>query len=105
MAKFIVIDANGLNALFNGNDISFVKPNCKKKNSPKQTNKTIDFSQVNLSASQVIMLSGICTSQFHFELFSWETNILIPSAIFNEHFSSILSYRYLDNDSPPPRLA
>ncbi|WP_412559868.1 hypothetical protein [Winogradskyella sp. MIT101101] len=104
MAKFIVIDANGLNALFSGNDISFVKPNCKKKNSPKQTNKTIDFSQVDLSTSQIVMLSGICISQFQFELFSWEPNISRPTAIFNEHFSSLLSYRFLDNDSPPPRL-
>tara|TARA_R110000823_G_scaffold38655_2_gene103935 strand:- start:202 stop:519 length:318 start_codon:yes stop_codon:yes gene_type:complete len=105
MGKFIAIDANGLNTLLGGNDISFVKPNCKKKNSPKQTNKTIDFSQVDLSTSQVVMLSGICTSQFQFELFSWKTNISRPTAIFNEHFSSLLSYRYLDNDSPPPRLA
>ena len=104
MAKFIVIDANGLNALFSGNDISFVKPNCKKKNSPKQTNKTIEFSQVDISTSQFVMLNGICTSQFQFEFFSWETNISRPTAIFNEHFSSVLSYRYLDNDSPPPRL-
>lgn len=104
MTKFIVVDANGLNALFSENDISFVKPNCKKKNSPKQTNKTIDFSQVDLSTPQVVMLGGICTSQFQFELFSWETDISLPTAIFNEYFSSLLSYRYLDNDSPPPRL-
>ena len=104
MAKFIVIDANGLKALFSGNDISFVKLNCKKKNSPKQANKTIDFSQVDLSTLQVVMLNGICTSQFQFELYSWETNISRPTALFDEHFSSVLSYRYLDNDSPRPRL-
>ena len=105
MAKFIAIDANGLNALIGGNNVSFVKPNCKKKNSPKQSNNTIDFSQVDLSASQVITLSGFCISQFQFEPFSWETNILKPTAVFNEYFTSILSYRYLDNGSPPPRLA
>jgi hypothetical protein len=103
MAKFIVIDANGLKVLFSGNNLSFVKPNCKKINSPKQTNKTFDFSQADLSASQIVMLSSICTSQFQFEFFSWETSISRITPLFDEHFSSLLSYRYLDNDSPPPR--
>ena len=105
MAKFVAIDANGLNALFSGSEITFANPFCKKKNSPKQSNKTVDFSKVDLTASQVVVLSGFCTSQFQFELFSWETNISELTAIFNEHFASILSYRYLDNVSPPPRWA
>jgi hypothetical protein len=82
-----------------------VKSNCKKKNSPKQSNQKTDFSQIDFSASQLVALGGLCTSQFQFGLFTWETNISKPVAVFNEHFSSILSYRYLDNDSPPPRLA
>ena len=51
------------------------------------------------------MLSGFCTSQFNIEIFCWEATIskLIPP--FNEHFTSKLSYLYLDNASPPPRLA
>ncbi len=105
MAKFFAIDANGLNTIFSGNDITFVKSNCKKKNSPKQSNQKTEFSQNDFSASQLVTLSGFCTSQFQFELFTWETNISKPIAVFNEHFTSILSYRYLDNDSPPPRLA
>lgn len=105
MAKFVAVDANGLNVLFSGNDVSFVKPYCKKKNSSAQTNKTTNFSQVDLATSQVIALNGFCTSQFQFELFTWEIKIPRPVAVFNEYFSSNLSYRYLDNVSPPPRLA
>tara|TARA_R110002049_G_scaffold253340_1_gene428613 strand:+ start:198 stop:515 length:318 start_codon:yes stop_codon:yes gene_type:complete len=105
MVKFLALDANGLNALFSGSEISFANPYCKKKNSAKQSNKTADFSEAGLTASQVIALSGFCTSQFQFELYSWETNFSETIAIINEHFSSNLSYRYLDNASPPPRLA
>jgi len=105
LAKFVAIDANGLNVLFGGNDITFINPHCKIENPPKQTNKTADFSQADLSTSQMISLSGFCTSQFHMELFSWEIDYSEPIAVFIEHFSSKLSYLYLDNDSPPPRLA
>ncbi|WP_031428429.1 hypothetical protein [Flavimarina sp. Hel_I_48] len=105
MAKFAAIDADGLNILFSGSDISFVNPHCKKENPPKQSKKTADFSQTDISASQVIALNGFCTSQFQLELFSWETNFAGPTVVFNEHFSSRLSYLYLDNASPPPRLA
>lgn len=105
MAKFVAIDANGMSVLFSGSNISFVKSHCKKKNSAKQTNKTTDFSQADVSTWQVIELSGFCSSQFQFELVSWEANFSEPVAIFNEHLSSRLLYLYLDNASPPPRLA
>jgi len=105
LAKFTAIDANALNALFSGNDVTFVNPYCKKKNSSAQTNKTTSFSQVDLATSQVIDLNGFCTSQFQFELFTWETKIPKPVAVFNEHISSNLSYLYLDIVSPPPRLS
>lgn len=102
LAKFIAIDSNGLNILFGGNEITFVKPNCKKENAPKLANKTMDFSQGDLVTSHEILLSGFCTSQF--ELFSWTTNISQPITIFNDYYTSSLSYRYLENVSPPPRL-
>jgi len=105
LAKFVAIDANGLSFLFSGSDISFVNPHCKKDKIQKQSKKTADFSQADLSFSQVIALNGFCTSQFQFEMFSWETNCSEPIAFFNEHFTSRLSYLYLDNESPPPRLA
>ena len=105
MAKFVAIDANGLNVLFSGSDITFVNPHCKKENAPKQSKKTVDFSQVDLLISQVIALNSFCTSQFQFELFSWETHYSEPIAVLNGHFTSRLINLYLDNDSPPPRLA
>ena len=105
MAKFLAIDANGLNVLFSGSDITFVKSHCKKKNSVKNLQSRSAFSQVDNTTSQVVDLSGFCTTQFQLELFTWETNTLKPIAVFNEYFTSHLSYHYLDNDSPPPRLA
>ncbi|MUH35519.1 hypothetical protein D9O36_06690 [Zobellia amurskyensis] len=105
MAKFIAIDANGLNALFSGSEIFFVKPNCKKKNSPKQLAKLADYSQGDQLALQVTLLDIACTSQFQFRVWSWETNISQPIAVNNQHYTSNLSYRYLDNAYPPPRLA
>lgn len=105
MAKFLAIDANGLNMLFSGNDITFVKPHCKKKNSVKNLQSTSVFSKVDNTKSQVIDLSGFCTSQFQLELYAWETSTLKPIVVFNEYFTSHLNYRYLDNDSPPPRSA
>ena len=104
LAKFVAIDANGLNVLFSKNDISFVKQTCKNKISSKQTNKATSLSQMDLTTSQEISLSGFCTSQFQLDLFTWETNILKSITVFNEHVPSNLSYRYLENDSPPPRL-
>jgi hypothetical protein len=85
--------------------MSFVKPHCKNENPPKLVKKTASFSQAEELAAQVITLNGFCTSQFQLELFSWETTYSEPIAIFNENFSPRLSYLYLDNASPPPRMA
>lgn len=104
LAKFVAIDADGLNALFSGNDIAFVNQYCKTENFPKQSNKTADYSEADLFASQIIALNGFCTSQFQFEFHAWETSVSEATVIFNEHFTSRLSYLYLDNTSPPPRL-
>jgi len=105
LAKFLAIDANGLNVLFNGSEISFVNLHCKKENSPKQTKKTVGISQADQPASQVIDLVGFCTSQFQFELFTWETDYPKRITVFNNHITSRLTYLYLENASPPPRLA
>lgn len=105
MAKFAAIDANGLNALFSGSEISFVNPHCKFENPPKQTKKTTNFSQDDRSNFQIVELNGFCTSQFNFEIFTWKTSFPEPITFFNEHITSTLSYLYLDNVSPPPRLA
>lgn len=105
LAKLVVNDGNGLNILLGGNDITFVKLNCKKKNATKLSNKTLDFSQADLMTSQEVFLSGFCTSQFKFELFSLTTTISQPMIVFNDYFTSNLSYRFLENVSPPPRLS
>jgi hypothetical protein len=101
---FTAIDVDGLNVLSSGSDITFVNPHCKKENPPKQSKDSTVTSQFDSAPVQLIGLNGYCTSQFQFEVFSWETDISESFAVFNEYFSSRLSYRYLDNASPPPRL-
>ncbi|WP_373517694.1 hypothetical protein [Pricia sp.] len=104
LVKFLAIDANGLNILFSGSDITFVNPNCKKKNSPKLLENTANFSQAELVSSQMVHLNGLCNSQFQIELFSWDTDISEPPITYSEHSPSMLSYLYLDTIFPPPRL-
>lgn len=105
LAKFVAIDANGLNVLFSGSEISFVNPHCKNENPPKQTKKTANFSQDDHSNFQIVELNGFCTSQFQLELLSWKTSYPEHIAFLNEHLTSRLSYLYLDSAYPPPRLA
>jgi hypothetical protein len=104
LAKFVAIDADGLSVLFSASNISFIKPLCEKGNSPKEAKGTVNFSKIDLYSSQVISLTGFCTSQFQFEPFSWESNFSEFFKPFNEHNSSRLSYLYLDSVYPPPRL-
>lgn len=104
MAKFAVVETNALSVLFSNSNISFTKPNCKKKNPPKLAQKSTTFSKAAIDVTQVITLSGFCNSIFQFELFSWESNSLYPMTTCDQLFISNLSYRYLDNFSPPPQL-
>lgn len=105
LAKFMAIEANGLNMLFNDNDITFVNPHCKKDNSAKKSDGTLSFSQQDTIDAQVVALSGNCISPFQFELFSWDIGFSDFILVFNAHIPSGLSYRYLDNVSPPPQTA
>ena len=105
MAKFVVVDANGLGLLSNSG-ITVVKPFCKKKNSPKTIGdaKDFSFSKIDKSFSQKLVLSSFCNPQFQLEIFIWETGIYKLTSIYNSHIITTLNYRFLDNDSPPPRL-
>ena len=105
MAKFGAIDANGLNIIFSGGDTIFVNPYCKKINPSEKSKDTSNFSQQDQVETQMIILSGNCTTPFQFELYSWETDYLDPISVFNDQFTSRVSYRYLDSISPPPRVA
>ncbi len=104
LAKFVAVDAQGLNVLFSGNDITFVNPHCEKNNSIKKTTDAVSFSQQDNVEPQMITLDGNCNSQFHFELFSWDIKFSNLIVLSDDHFTSRLSYRYLDSVSPPPRL-
>lgn len=105
LAKFAAIDANALNIIFSGTSTTFVNPYCKKNASDQKSNASDSFSPHDQLETQVITLSGNCTTPFQFEIFSWEADFSDPIVVFNEHFTSKLSYRYLDSISPPPRVA
>lgn len=106
MAKFIAVDADGLNVVFQDDDVTFVNQMfCETQGNFQQSVKTTDLSQADQLASLVIPLNGFCTSQYQFVLLSWEPDCQEPIATFNAHSSSELSYLYLDSLSPPPRLA
>lgn len=104
LGKFISVEANGLNLIFQNSNLTFVSSYCKKKSSVEKPD-SVKFSQKDISSIKAIGMVGSCTSQYQIETFNWETyNDDIPSEFDNQYFSN-LSYRYLDNDSPPPRLA
>ncbi len=106
LAKFVAIDANGLNMFLTGDTISFVKnPHCKKQNPTKELKSKINFSESQIASLEMIPYSGRCTTPFHFKIFSWEFPILNSHILFNEHLPSKLRYLYLKKVSPPPRSA
>ncbi|EGV44820.1 hypothetical protein BZARG_363 [Bizionia argentinensis JUB59] len=105
MAKFLAVDANGLNTFISNGDIMLVNPFCKKHTNSKNTDDTASFSQLDHASVQLLTLSINCTTSFQFDLFSWETRDAEFITVFDDHFTSSLSYRYLDNVSPPPRTA
>lgn len=105
LAKFVAVDANGLNVIFSGSDITFVNPHCEKNISNEKSNDTPNFSQHENVKTQMITLDGNCNSPFRFELFSWDAHYSNPIAFFDNHFTSNLNFRYLDSVSPPPRAA
>ena len=91
--------------MFSGSDISFENPHCKKEKLLKHLKQqNVVFSQADLLASQVITLNGFCSSQFQLAPSSWESVVSKSTTVFNENLSPKLSYLYIDNDSPPPRL-
>ncbi len=104
LVKSVAIDAKGLNMMFSEGDITFVNPYCKKESPLTESKDTSVFSKIDSSSLEIFALSGHCSTQFQFELFSWETNFSESVAVYHESFASKLQYRYLDNLSPPPRL-
>ncbi|KKM03880.1 hypothetical protein LCGC14_1769940 [marine sediment metagenome] len=104
VAKFLAVDANGLNVLFSGSEITFVNPHCKKRNSLKKLESSTDYSQQERGAHQMIYLNGQCNIAFQFESFTWSLNDPKAIVTLNDNVPSALSYRYLESVSPPPRL-
>ncbi|WP_235982216.1 hypothetical protein [Gelidibacter maritimus] len=105
LAKFAAIDANGLNIIFSRSNTTFVNPYCQKNSSSEKSDASDSFLQQDHFETQVITLSGNCTSPFQFEICSWEAHFSDDIVVVNQHFTSKLRYRYLDSISPPPRIA
>ena len=105
LAKLVALDANGLNLIFSASDIRFVNPHCEKNVSNTKSNNVPSFSQHENVKTQMITLDGHCNAPFQFELFSWKAHYSNPIAVFEDHFTSNLNFRYLDSVSPPPQEA
>ncbi len=102
MGKLFIVDANAVEVIFQG-DISFVKPNCSKKHSIKKSSRPFNLHEHIDSEDSSLQLSSFCTTQFKFDVQSWEP---LFSEVLNTKekiFTSNLSYRYLDSKSPPPK--
>ena len=103
IGKLFLVDSNAADLLFQGN-ISFVKPNCSKKQSIKKNTGQFQFHKYLDSDDSNIELSSFCTTQFNFEVYSWELIISEVLHVEEESFTSNLSFRYLDSQSPPPKM-
>lgn len=105
MAKFLAIDANGLNIVFGGSDINFVTPHCQKEiTSSKHHSVPSTWSSDDAGQHQV-ELQGFCVSQFEPQAFFWEPTSPEKMFVINSHITSDLSFLYLENTLPPPRMA
>ncbi|WP_194850384.1 hypothetical protein [Nonlabens antarcticus] len=105
LAKLIAIEGNGLNMLFSGSEISFVKSHCKKSYFTQDSQQSADFSDADPVNFQIITFQSLCNSAFQLEVFTWDACIYETGVVYNEHHISNLSYPYIDNSSPPPQGA
>lgn len=102
IGKLFIIDANAVEVIFQG-DISFVKPHCSKKQKIKGPKGQFQFHQHIDSDDSSIEISSFCTSQFNFDVDSWKPLTSDEFHSKEKLYTSNLSYRYLDSQSPPPK--
>ncbi|MFD1096260.1 hypothetical protein [Salegentibacter chungangensis] len=102
LMKILIINSNGI-GLFLGDNFSIVKPYCEKEQPDLQDKKPEKLLQAADIQNDIQKISSFCTPQFNLEFLLWELSF--SEEIPTEHnlFTSRLSCRYLENNSPPPR--
>ena len=104
MGKLIVLES-GLLKFLGNDDLVIVNPYCKKQKQDSAKENTFKFEQEANSQTQVISFKSICNPQIKIDFFIWEPQV--PELITTNEslFLSRLTYLYLDNHSPPPKIA
>ena len=103
LAKFIAIDANGLNIIMKESNISFVHKPCKKDIASKAKHKAMDVLNSDSSSVEQVIINGFCVSQFQLQQFSWGAKFSEKISVYSTFLTSTLSFLYLENTLPPPR--
>ena len=100
--KFLVMDSKILAAIFDADEISYVKPFCEKQNVKIQSQKSqeaLDEDNKTLN----LTIDSFCNAPFKFEVFSWESKVLTQETrAFADHSPS-LPESAKDRFYPPPR--
>ena len=104
MAKFLAVDANGLNMVFGGEKISFVKKDCKKKNNIQKEDSTGNFSSKMPSDFKTITITSHCNPLFLFQKYNWNPEIVDIIMQRNTFHLSISKNLFVDSLRRPPRF-
>ena len=102
LGKFLVVDTKILMAVFDADEISYVSPFCEKQNAKIQSNNlqevlTEDNKTLNLT------IDSFCNAPFKFEVFTWESRIIIEERQKYAHHTPSLPESAKGRFYPPPR--
>ena len=104
IAKFLAVDARGLNAVFHSEKISFVNHDCKKKTLTIKNDRTTSIDSQIPSDVKVLTIASQCHSIFLFQTFNWNSGkaqISIRNYSFNLPTSK---NSFFDSLRRPPRF-
>lgn len=101
--KLFLVDSGAIGYM-SGEAITFVKPYCKKQQDGT-ADKPIKFQKQVEAENQVINFHSFCSPQIRIELTRWDFSIPEYISTGDSLLSSRQNYLYLDQHSPPPKLA
>jgi len=104
IAKFLAVDAHGLNVVFHSDKITFIKQDCKKKNLKINEDGTTNIASKIPSDLKVFTITSQCHSTYLFQTFNWnpaKAEISITRFSFNLPTSK---NSFFDSLKRPPRF-
>lgn len=99
--KFLVMDSKILVLILDADEIAYVNPFCKKKNSKLHKDKQESFSQDSNKFN--ISINSFCNTPFKFEVFTWESRIITEETRAYANHTPSLPESAKDSFYPPPR--